>query len=176
MAKEGILTRREAMQGMLGAAVATMVPATAYAGQARTGAALPWPAGSLDRLQAFNDNWRFHRSDAEGAEAAAFDDSRWRTLDVPHDWSIEDIPSDAGALDVLWTEGTTPARTGPFDFYESEGQTATGWAVGGLGWYRKTFPKPQALSPGAKAELRFEAVSRQANVCRSGKPPGKDPS
>src|ERR1039458_8299953 len=76
----------------------------------------------------------------------------------PHDWSIEDIPSDAGALDVLWTEGTTPARTGPFDFYESEGQTATGWTVGGVGWYRKTFPKLHALSPGAKVELRFEGV------------------
>src|ERR1039458_7159723 len=175
MAKEGILTRREAMQGMLGAAVATMVPATAYAGQARTGAALPWPAGSLDRLQAFNDNWRFHRSDAEGAEAAAFDDSRWRTLDVPHDWSIEDIPSDAGALDVLWTEGTTPARTGPFDFYESEGQTATGWTVGGVGWYRKTFPKLHALSPDAKVELRFEGVYMNADVWLNGAHLGNHP-
>ena len=175
MAKEGILTRREAMQGMIGAAVATMVPATAYAGQARTGTALPWPAGSLDRLQAFNDNWRFHRSDAEGAEAAAFDDSRWRTLDVPHDWSIEDIPSDAGALDVLWTEGTTPARTGPFDFYESEGQTATGWTVGGVGWYRKTFPKLHALSPGAKVELRFEGVYMNADVWLNGAHLGNHP-
>jgi len=40
----------------------------------------------------FDADWRFHRGDASGAEQAAFDDSGWRVLDVPHDWSIEDLP------------------------------------------------------------------------------------
>jgi beta-galactosidase len=40
----------------------------------------------------FNADWRFHRGDATGAEQAAFNDSGWRLLDVPHDWSIEDLP------------------------------------------------------------------------------------
>ena len=47
-------------------------------------------AGSRDR--SFDSDWRFLRADAAGAEAPGFDDSAWRTLDVPHDWSIEDLP------------------------------------------------------------------------------------
>ncbi len=42
--------------------------------------------------RSFDSGWRFLRADAPGAEALAFDDSNWRTLDVPHDWSIEDLP------------------------------------------------------------------------------------
>jgi beta-galactosidase len=49
------------------------------------------PAGN-GRDCAFDANWRFLRAEAPGAEAPSFDDSAWRTLDVPHDWSIEDLP------------------------------------------------------------------------------------
>ena len=41
----------------------------------------------------FDSGWRFLRADAPGAEAPGFDDSTWRALDVPHDWSIEDLPT-----------------------------------------------------------------------------------
>ena len=44
------------------------------------------------RERLFDDGWRFHLGDAPGAENAAFDDARWRRLDLPHDWSIEDLP------------------------------------------------------------------------------------
>ena len=37
-------------------------------------------------------DWSFHLGGAQGAEAPGFDDSRWRKLDLPHDWSIEDLP------------------------------------------------------------------------------------
>ena len=47
---------------------------------------------SQPRDKSFDADWRFHRGDAPGAEQAAFDDSGWRALDVPHDWSIEDLP------------------------------------------------------------------------------------
>ena len=60
-----------------------------------------------ERDRAFDADWRFLRGDAPGAEQAAFDDSGWRTLDVPHDWSIEDLPPKAvPELDVItgvWT-------------------------------------------------------------------------
>ena len=39
------------------------------------------------RDQLFDRDWRFLRADAPGAEIPAFDDSKWRTLDVPHDCS-----------------------------------------------------------------------------------------
>jgi beta-galactosidase len=47
---------------------------------------------SRPRDMNFDADWRFHRGDATGAEQAAFDDSGWRVLDMPHDWSIEDLP------------------------------------------------------------------------------------
>ena len=44
------------------------------------------------RDRSFDAGWRFLRADASGAEASGFDDSAWRQLDLPHDWSIEDLP------------------------------------------------------------------------------------
>jgi beta-galactosidase len=37
----------------------------------------------------FCEAWSFHLGEAPGAETPGFDDSKWRVLDVPHDWSIE---------------------------------------------------------------------------------------
>ncbi len=70
----------------------------------------------------FDFDWKFHRGGAQGAEMPAFDDSNWRKLDLPHDWSIENIP------------GTNS----PFD-PDAIGQVSTGFTVGGTGWYRKRF-------------------------------------
>lgn len=44
------------------------------------------------RERLFDDGWRFLRNDAPGAENPSFDDSSWQTLDLPHDWSLEDLP------------------------------------------------------------------------------------
>ena len=44
------------------------------------------------RDRSFDTGWRFFRVDTPGAEDPAFDDSDWRVLDLPHDWSIEDLP------------------------------------------------------------------------------------
>ena len=49
-------------------------------------------AQSPGNVVLFDDNWRFQRGGAQGAEATDFDDSRWQRLDLPHDWSIEDQP------------------------------------------------------------------------------------
>ncbi len=166
-----MLTRREALQGIMGAAVAAAVPASAYPAQTTKSKPIVWPQGApaQERTQAFNDNWRFHRGDAAGAESESFDDTPWRLLDVPHDWSIEDIPQAIdGTTEAIWTESTNPLRTGPFDFYASAGQTATGWTVGGIGWYRKGFIRPAALSRGGKVELRFEGVYENCDVWLNG--------
>ncbi|MEO7101130.1 MAG: glycoside hydrolase family 2 TIM barrel-domain containing protein [Luteolibacter sp.] len=45
-----------------------------------------------NRDRSFDSGWRFIREDVPGAEVPGFSDSAWRTLDVPHDWSIEDLP------------------------------------------------------------------------------------
>lgn len=52
------------------------------------------------RDRSFDSGWRFLRGDALGAEKAAFNDSKWRALDLPHDWSIEDLPPKKPALEL----------------------------------------------------------------------------
>ncbi|MEM7799948.1 MAG: sugar-binding domain-containing protein [Chloroflexota bacterium] len=63
----------------------------------------------------FNFNWRFALGDHDSAYLPDFDDSSWRRLRLPHDWSIE------------------------FPFDQENGDGATGYLPGGIGWYRKRF-------------------------------------
>jgi hypothetical protein len=46
-------------------------------------------------------NWKFYRGDVAGAELPDFDDYSWRVLDLPHDWSIEDLPATADTFPSL---------------------------------------------------------------------------
>lgn len=167
------LTRREALQGMVGVVAGSILTganaAPAWSENAQTG-------HHHGYILPFDTDWRFYRGDAPGAETAGFDDSSWRTLDVPHDWSIEDRPtqSDQNGEGAIWTQGTNPVRVGPFDLYASEGQISTGWTVGGIGWYRKTFQAPQVPASG-KAEVRFEGVYMNADVWLNGRHLGNHP-
>jgi beta-galactosidase len=157
--KAGMSRRRAIHPG------ATVAGSLAYDGA-------PHP-GPRDRL--FDDDWHFHRGDAAGAEAPGFDDSDWRRLDLPHDWSIEDLPyaiSDDGAATADPSVLTTrippsppepPAVIGPFDPASSAGYGSTGYTVGGIGWYRKRFEKP-----GDHVELRFDGVYQNADVWLNG--------
>lgn len=49
-------------------------------------------AATPPRDRCFDEGWRFHRGDVTGAERPAYDDADWRRIDLPHDWSIEDLP------------------------------------------------------------------------------------
>lgn len=164
-------TRREALQGIAGIVGASVVGGAAAAHAENTASATQ-PLRDIP----FCSDWHFHRGDAEGAEGPGFNHESWRTLDVPHDWSIEDLPAaeDAAASPALWTDGTNPARVGPFDVYASEGQISTGWTVGGIGWYRKIFQSPQ-VAPGGKVELRFEGVYMNSDVWFNGAKLGTHP-
>lgn len=173
------LTRRQALQAVAGLTGASLLP---FSSEAKPSSKHPtaWPADSdftdlvKSRLRPFNDEWRFHRGDAVGADAPSFDDSAWRTLDVPHDWSIEDLPTTAdGDKGAIWTDGTNPLRVGPFDAYQSEGQISTGWTVGGIGWYRKAFQSPSPK--GETTELRFEGVYMNCDVWLNGAHLGNHP-
>ncbi len=174
---ERAFTRREALQGLAGVAAAAMMPAGALAEKSKKGSATRWPEYAAEKFGAiaFLDDWRFHRGEVQGAEAAAFDDTAWRVLDVPHDWSIEDLPgSETGGEGAIWSPGTNPLKTGPFDVYASEGQIATGWTVGGVGWYRKAFDMPE-VPQGGKVELRFEGVYMNCDLWINGLVLGNHP-
>jgi len=114
------------------------------------------PSG-VTRDVPFDDGWRFRLGDASGAERAGLDDSAWRTVDLPHDWSIEDLPNANGVT-----------RSGPFDKLKSEGREATGWVVGGTAWYRKRFRLP-GLAADRRVELRFDGAYREADVWLNGR-------
>jgi beta-galactosidase len=101
----------------------------------------------------FDDGWRFGYSG--DASSPDFDDSTWRTIDLPHDWSIEDLPPLA----------ESPRRSGPFDPDLSGGKGATGYFVGGIAWYRKRFERPEA----DRAEIRFEGAYCVSDVWLNGK-------
>ena len=119
------------------------------------------------REQPFDGNWRFLRGDGEGLASPSFDDRAWRSLDLPHDWSIEDLPRssprrNAGIREAdtapLWQKvKNTPRLIGPFDAELNADGGATGFTVGGVGWYRKRFALPP-LAPDARAEIVFDGV------------------
>lgn len=75
--------------------------------------------------------------------AAAYDDTAWRRLDLPHDWAIE----------------------GPFR-YDLEGNTGKlPWQ--GVGWYRKHFTVPASAS-GRRVFLDFDGAMAHAQVWLNG--------
>ena len=56
-------------------------------------AAAAQTASASDRATInFDRNWRFHLGDVTDGQKPDLDDSSWRKLDVPHDWSIEGTP------------------------------------------------------------------------------------
>lgn len=99
----------------------------------------------------FNKNWRFFLGDAQNAKELNFDDSKWRVLNLPHDWSIE------GAFDEK-----NPATT------------AGGALPTGIGWYRKTFIVPSE-SASKNVAIEFDGIYRNSEVWINGKYLGKRP-
>lgn len=138
-------------------------------------AAATTDAAARDR--SFDDDWRFTRGDVTGAQDPSFDDSAWRALDLPHDWSIEDLPggsTDGGATSdpsLLVpqqppTEPVPPPLIGPFDPANSPGGGSTAYTIGGIGWYRKRFHLDVAQRQ--HVELRFDGVYQNADFWLNG--------
>ncbi len=144
--------RREAMAITAGATALTLaigMPALAAG-----------PAASLGtgRDQPFDHGWRFFRGAGEGYEQPTRNDSGWRSVDLPHDWSIEDAP-----------DGTV----GPFDKKRSVGTTDTGFTVGGEGWYRRHF-RADGLPADARVEVLFDGVYLDSDVWLNGQSLGSN--
>ncbi len=104
-----------------------------------------------------NRDWLFFKGSAATAEQIDFDDSQWRRLDIPHDWSIEDLSENPGPLDA---NAVSSYRTGYF--------------VGGTAWYRKHFrlgPEHQ----GKRVHVHFDGVYMNADVWINGHHCGNHP-
>ncbi len=106
--------------------------------------------------QLFDNNWKFYLGDAKGAENPSFNDSSWRDIDLPHDWSVENLP------------GQVPGQViGPFS-RESPGTTATGYVLGGTAWYRKTFTL-NSHEKYTNSIINFDGVYMDCDVWINGK-------
>ena len=123
---------------------ACLFSVTAFAGNTSAGP-------GTRNTENFGRTWHFHLGDLQNGQMPSFDDSRWRLLDVPHDWSIEgkfaeDNPSGVGG-------GALP---------------------GGIGWYRKTFTLPESDKE-KLAFIEFDGVYRNSEVWINGHYLGKRP-
>ena len=119
-------------------------------------------AQNVRHESSFDDNWKFYKGDAAGAEATTFNDGSWRNVDLPHDWSIEALP-DQKPGEVV----------GPFS-KSSIGATATGYTLGGTAWYRKTFTL-KAGEPYTQTIINFDGVYMNCEVYVNGKLLAKHP-
>ncbi|MBP6682679.1 MAG: DUF4982 domain-containing protein [Halioglobus sp.] len=117
MANENIsLLRRQLLQAAaVGGAALTLGNGT-RALATTTGAST---AGSPARDRPFDSDWRFYLGDVADAAQPGFDDSGWRRLDLPHDWSIEDRPGAPKMAKswvppvALWNPGGHPRDAEP---------------------------------------------------------------
>ena len=136
--------------------------------------ATAFTAPSPRTRSSFDDAWRFHRGDAAGASDPKFDDGAWRTLDVPHDWSAEDLPP--RAADVLTVRnGTWKFHTGDDAQWSSPAFDDAAWervrvpsdwrvasnytAKDAVGWYRRSFDATDAQVAAASIKLALGAVA-----------------
>ena len=99
----------------------------------------------------FNEGWKFALAASDDAAQPGFDDSGWRELDLPHDWSIEG------------------------EFSEKNPASPGGGALpGGIGWYRKTFNVSTA-DRDRLTYITFDGVYRNSEVWINGNYLGKRP-
>ena len=99
----------------------------------------------------FDAGWKFIKDNPKGAEEAGYDDTSWRTLDLPHDWSIE------GAYDR-----TNPTGRGG------------GYVPVGIGWYRKHFNLKEEDAH-RRLFIAFDGVMKNSDVWINGWHLGKRP-
>ena len=108
-------------------------------------------AASPRMIIPLDTDWRFHLGDDPAGRQPGFDDSAWRSLDVPHDWSIE--------------SAVNPPPNG-----EENG----GYFQHGIGWYRKSFPLPDGAAD-KQVVIEFDGVYMNSEVWLNGHFLGRHP-
>ncbi|WP_237421331.1 sugar-binding domain-containing protein [Flavobacterium sp. HBTb2-11-1] len=103
-------------------------------------------------VEDFNKNWNFKLGDFPEAVNANFNASDWRTLQLPHDWSIE------SAFDK-----------------DAKTKQAQGFLPAGKGWYRKVFTIP-ANWKNKTVSIEFDGVFKNSEVFINGKSFGIRPN
>ena len=94
--------------------------------------------------------WKFLLGGVSGAESSQFDDSDWRRLDLPHDWSIEGEFSEENYMEGYFEDGQWIPR-------------ADSYLPKGTGWYRKNLDIPAKFSA-QQTYIEFEGVFRNSTL------------
>lgn len=105
------------------------------------------------------DGWRFHRGEVPGAAAPQFDDRRWESVVVPHDWAITGPFDRKHDLQVV-----AVTQNGETEATQKTGRTG-GLPYIGVGWYRRAF----TVAPGKRASLVFDGAMSEARVYVNGR-------
>ncbi|HJC96969.1 MAG TPA: DUF4982 domain-containing protein [Candidatus Phocaeicola gallinarum] len=108
--------------------------------------------------QLLEEGWRFTKGDVTDAATPGFDDSRWESVTVPHDWAIYGPFSRENDLqNVAVTQN-----------FETQASIKTGRTGGlpyvGVGWYRTTFD----TKPDQEVTLVFDGAMSEARVYVNG--------
>jgi beta-galactosidase len=99
-------------------------------------------ASSPRQVIPFDNDWRFMLADNPAAKEVTFDDSQWRLINLPHDWSIEG-----------------PVNPPP------SGDRNTGYFIHGIGWYRKSFLTSDTTK---KIVVQFDGIYMNSDVWING--------
>ena len=99
-------------------------------------------SAALGRMQNFNEGWKFYLGTSGTAQNVNFDDSSWKQVTLPHDFSITQS-------------------------YTTSGEAESGFLPGGTGWYRKSFVLPANVE-GSRIILNFDGVYSDAYVFVNG--------
>lgn len=94
--------------------------------------------------QSFDYNWKFALGDFPEASNSDFNDADWRSLNLPHDYSIEH----------------------PFQSTNAT-NSGGGFAYSGIGWYRKHFTLDKSNAD-KKVSVLFEGIYRNSEVWING--------
>ena len=113
-------------------------------------------------------NWKFIRTDEPDQKNAGFDDSKWQTVTVPHDWAIY------GPFSALNDQQKVAiTQDGQKEAMEHAGRTG-GLPFVGVGWYRNTGNLP-AYEAGKRVTLVFDGAMANSQVFINGKKVGEWP-
>lgn len=103
--------------------------------------------------------WKFTKGEVSDAEATGFNDTKWKTVTIPHDWAI------FGSFD----KNNDLQNVAVTQNFETQASLKTGRTGGlpyvGTGWYRTTFHS----TPGKQTTLIFDGAMSEARVFVNGK-------
>ena len=112
-----------------------------------------------------DSNWKFSKGDVPNAAQPGFQDAKWQTVSVPHDWAIYGPFDGKNDLqDVKIEQNNEKAAT------LKSGRTG-GLPFIGTGWYRRKLAVP-GFGPGQRAVLLFDGAMSDAHVFVNGQEVG----